>query len=43
MNMNSDNPYMAVMKTAIKFFQRDLDSNIPLSYFGSEQANQLGG
>lgn len=38
-----DNPYMAVMKVAIKFFQRDLDSNIPLSYFGSVQANQLGG
>jgi len=38
-----ENPYVQVMKVATKFLARDLNGSVPLYFFGSEQANKVGG
>jgi E3 ubiquitin-protein ligase RGLG len=38
-----ENPYSSVMRTAVKFLERDQDAIYPLLYFGSEHAINSGG
>lgn len=38
LNSSIDNPYVTVMKIATKFFECDMDSNVPLCYFGNVEA-----
>jgi len=38
-----ENPYAMAMRFSTKFLQKDTHGEVPLYYFGSEQANEKGG
>jgi len=38
-----ENPYATAMRFSTKFLQKDTHGEVPLYYFGSEQANEKGG
>jgi len=42
-NQGLDNPYATAMRFSTKFLQKDIHGEVPLYFFGSDEANQHGG